>query len=85
MRIALGDKAKDSITGFQGIVIAITDWLSGCRRILIQPEKLIEGKVVEAMPFDEPQVVLIKAGAVPEGPHVKGGPRPAPTRNRDVR
>lgn len=35
--ITLGCKAKDKITGFTGIVIAMTSWLNGCQRVTIQP------------------------------------------------
>ena len=39
-RIELGDTAKDSITGFSGVVIATTFWLHGCERLTLQPQKL---------------------------------------------
>ena len=38
--IQLGDRAKDRISGFEGIVIGIGQWLHGCRRISIQPTEL---------------------------------------------
>ena len=79
MKIQLGDRVRDTLTGFAGIAVAETQWLHGCRRITIQPEKLNDGKVVEAMTFDEPQIVVVKEG-VASGKRDTGGPRPEPQR-----
>lgn len=79
-RIELGDKVKDTITGFAGVVIAKTQWLHGCERITIQPEKLHEGKPVETQSFDEPQLEVVKKKKIQEGQHNTGGPRPEPQR-----
>ena len=46
--IHLGDRVKDKLTGFSGVVVAITEWLNGCTRMAVQPEKLVEGKVQAA-------------------------------------
>lgn len=77
MRIKLGDKARDTITGFEGTVVALTDWLHGCRRVSIQPSTLHDGKPVEIVSFDEPQVELIESGPERQ-PTETGGPRPEP-------
>ncbi len=76
--IELGDRAKDPITGFSGIVTAITTWLHGCIRITIEPEKLDkDGKPQEGRSFDQTQVVLVKKGI--HKPMVLGiTPPPAP-------
>ena len=81
--IELGDRAKDSITGYVGIVTSIHSYLWACRRIAITSEKLSkDGIPQEAQSFDEPQVVLIKKAvtgpAIREqkpAPHKTGGPR----------
>jgi hypothetical protein len=80
MKIQLGDRVKDSITGLTGIAVAKTQWLHGCERITIQPEKLNEGKVPDTATFDEPQVVVVKAQQSPKGRTDTGGPRPEPQR-----
>jgi len=83
MTINLGDEAKDAVTGFSGIATARTVWLNGCVRVSLQPRKLDkDGKVQEALTFDEPQLVLVKAGAVPCGPRDTGGPIPSPTQHK---
>jgi hypothetical protein len=78
MNIRLGDKVKDSVTGFTGIAIGRTEWLHGCARIIVQPTGVMkDGKLYDTQQFDEPQLVILKRGAVPQGEHEKGGPRPA--------
>ncbi len=63
--IKLGDRAKDTISGLSGIVVGITDWLFGCRRVGLQPEKLgKDGKVAETQWFDEAQVSVLQRGVV---------------------
>jgi hypothetical protein len=89
MAVELGDRAKDTISGGIGIVIGISEWLYGCRRITIQPEKAKDGKPEEMFTVDEPQVKITKKGAVenvlPDAKTPrKHGPRPE-TRRRDIR
>ena len=55
-----GDKVKDPITGFKGIVVACTDWLNGCVRITVQPQAMREGKPIEPQTFDELQLRVVK-------------------------
>ena len=82
-KIELGDKAKDQVTGFKGIVVAITAWLNGCKRIMIQPQKLGEkGETVPTECFDEFQVEVIKKQVVVTVSHETGGPRPSPSQNK---
>lgn len=79
MTVELGDKAKDSVTGFEGICIARTMWLNGCVRVTLQSDKLDkDGKPQEGQTFDEPQLVVTKAGKVSCGPRTTGGPKPTP-------
>lgn len=77
--IKLGDIAEDVITGFQGTVIATTQWLNNCERVMLQPRIDKDGKVPDAQSFDVPNVKLIKAGPA-HTPVRTGGPRPEPRR-----
>ena len=80
--IKLGDTVKDRISGFTGTVVALTEWLNGCRRITIQPSQLHEGKPVETSTFDAEQVAKVESG--PElSPTRTGGPSIAPSRSID--
>ena len=83
-KIELGDVARDSITGFKGVVIGRTLWLHGCERMTIQPQELKDGKPIECQSFDEPQLVLVKKKAF-GGNNDTGGPRPEPVRRADLR
>ncbi len=79
--INLGDKVKDTITGYEGIAVARTCWLNGCVRISIQSTKLKDGIPVVNQDFDEVQVKFIEANAVPASSQHPAGPKQSPTRN----
>jgi hypothetical protein len=65
MAIELGDKVKDTVTGYTGIAVARTRWLHGCDRIAVQPQELDkDNKVQEPQTFDEKQLDLVKPGVV---------------------
>lgn len=78
-KINLGDTARDRVSGFKGVCVAITQWISGCARVTLQPPTGKDGKIPDAQTFDEPMLELVKAQAVAMGPTKTGGPRPAPT------
>lgn len=82
--LKLGDKARDQISGFTGTVVAITEWLNGCRRITIQPSALHEGKPVEVSTFDAEQIAKVEEGPA-LSPTRSGGPSIAPVRAADPR
>jgi len=70
MSVNLGDRVRDKITGFQGIVIGVTDWLYQCRRPIVQPEELKDGKMIDSQSFDEDQLEVLAEGVVtPKFPH----------------
>jgi hypothetical protein len=81
--IELGDIVRDTITGFEGVAVATTEWLNGCRRISIQPQKLHDGKPIESDWFDETQVAVVKKSRKRELAKT-GGPRPDPRRRGNV-
>ena len=86
MSIKLGDKVKDKISGFTGIVSCTCQYLYGCERAGVQPIKLDkEGKIQEAIYFDFPQLDVIHSGVIKPGVPGPGGPHPAPLRNKDPR
>lgn len=95
MRINLGDKVRDKVSGFAGIVIGRTEWLYGCVRCIVQSQELKDGKPVDAVQVDEPQLELLQSAAIenvpfwrePEAvePRRAAGPREDATRRPDVR
>jgi hypothetical protein len=79
-QIRLGDVARDGISGFEGVVVARTEWLHNCVRLTIQPQTLHDGKPIDAFSFDEPQCLLVKETGAYTSEARTGGPRPEPNR-----
>ena len=74
-KINLGDEVKDLVTGFTGIVIGKTTWLTGCDRFIVQPKGVNkEGKIYDNSSFDEESLIVVKAKKVKEGQRETGGP-----------
>ena len=71
--INLGDKVKDSVTGFTGIAIGRTQWLQGCDRIVVQPQVAKDGKLPDSATFDEPQLIVLVPKKVKKAPSDKKG------------
>lgn len=80
--IKLGDKVKDMVTGYVGVAIAKTIWLNGCVRFTLQSDKFHDGKPVDTLCVDEPQLEVVGQGTVdkPEFAEPSGGPHPKPDR-----
>lgn len=78
MNFKLGDKVKDTISGFDGIVTGRFEYLNGCVRLNIEPDHLDkDGKRIEGCVIDEPQCVMVTKSA-PRKTAAVGGPRPNP-------
>jgi len=54
--IELGVKAKDRITGFEGIVMAKVVYLNGCIQYCLKPPLSKKGELREGEYFDEGQL-----------------------------
>lgn len=87
MAIELGQKAKDCVTGFSGIVTARVEYLTGCTQYGVSPGLDKDGKVMDTQYFDENRLTALSVGnlvemrngtAVNSPPGGKGGP------NRDA-
>lgn len=79
MEIQLGDKIRDKVTGFEGIAVCHSRWLSGCDRWTIQaPAK--DGKIPDLASFDVDCLEVTKRAAVKTTPKETGGPRHTPSR-----
>lgn len=81
-KVELGDIARDTITGFEGVVISTTKWLNGCVRYAIQPQQLKDGKVIEPEWFDSQQVELVRTN-YREPSRPSGGPQRDPKMTGD--
>jgi hypothetical protein len=69
-KIKLGQRVTEKISGYTGIVIAVTTWAYGCIRYGVQAEGMHEGKPHEPQWFDEGE--LTKAAKSKGGPPRNG-------------
>ena len=74
--IKLGDKVKDTITGYTGIAVCRCSYLQGCDRVAIQAPVNKDNKLSEWHYFDEPQLKVVKKGVAKEGNRKVGGYKP---------
>lgn len=84
-RIQLGDLVRDRITGFEGVVIARTQWLNMCDRYTVQPRKLDDkGGVSEPHSFDDADLEVVEEAVIERTFYTpeNGGPAPEPDRGR---
>ena len=77
-RVKLGVKAEDKVSGFQGIVIGLSQWLTGCDQVCLKPKVGRDGKIRDGQWFDEGQVVYLSKGLTAKDVKSKtnGGPQP---------
>lgn len=74
MEIKLGQTVKDTITGFEGIVIGRATYLTGCTQCIVVPKGLDkDGKRREGEWFDEQRLdptsaKVVKLRPAPETP-----------------
>lgn len=79
--IKVGQKVKEVVTGFTGIVTGRAEYLTGCAQILIQPP-CQDGKYTDSLWFDETRCEIVEAKpvAVPGNRPDAGPDKPAPKR-----
>lgn len=56
----LGSKARDKVSGVEGILTVRTEWLHGGDRYDIQPPSK-DGKIPDSQTFDEPQIEILES------------------------
>lgn len=71
--IGLGQKVRDTVSGFQGIAVCRHIYLNGCARISVQPPVDKEGKLPELATFDEPQLKVIEETDIKKDESKTGG------------
>lgn len=81
----IGDVARDKITGFEGTIVGVTQWTTGCARASLQPRVGKDGKIPESAGVDVLNLELVKAGHRHQIDASKGGPMPEPSRQPDAR
>lgn len=71
--IELGDRVRDVVSGFIGIVVGKSQWINGCSTSGVKSEELKDGLPTEIQWFDDPQIKIeeknvIECGIDPGGP-----------------
>jgi len=76
--VNLGDKVKDKITGFKGIVTGKANYLFGCTQCLIAPT--MKGKSATDATWIDEQRLDVEGGSQfkPPAPATLGGPQKTP-------
>lgn len=74
-KIKLGSKAKDKVTGFEGIVTAEVNYLTGCAQYCLVPPISSDGKIPDSHYFDGARLEVLQEDAVvPETVQENGNP-----------
>ena len=77
----LGTKAKDMITGFEGYVTGLVDYLTGCSQALLVPRMKKDGTLPEGQWFDVQRLETLSARRIRLDNGVTPGSDRAPSRN----
>lgn len=72
--IKLGEKYRDTVTGFEGVAVGRFEYLHGCTRIALQAN--VNGDIKDYS-FDAPALVAVKDEQAFTSKKT-GGPRPSP-------
>lgn len=81
MSIKLGDKVKDSITGFEGIVIARIEYLNGCIQFGVKA-RVKDATLKEAEYIDKDQLTRLGPGLNKADNAASQNPHPVSSRAR---
>jgi hypothetical protein len=80
-KILLGQRVKDKLTGFEGLVTGRAQYITGCDQLLVQPSLNGKGEFVEARWLDEPRLDITESSQVMINmTSDKGGDKAAPIR-----
>ena len=73
-KIKLGTTARDTLSGFEGVLVARTEWLYGCVRVGLAGGVDKEGVPRDPFWFDEAQVEVVPKKKVEPVRAATGGP-----------
>jgi hypothetical protein len=60
----LGDRVRDPISGFVGIVTGRAEFLYGCVQLSIAPQETKDGRVLDTVWLDEDRVIVLETEAL---------------------
>ena len=74
--LEFGQRVRDKITGFTGIVVNVSKWNNGCINVGIKPEVLKDGKPQEVEFIDIQELEIVEKNVHPAPSRLAGGPKP---------
>lgn len=77
--VSLGDKVKDTLTGFTGIVTARAEYLTGCNQVYVLPKSEKENEIKGGEWFDMERIEKVADRAVQIKERRTGADIPAPS------
>lgn len=85
-RVKLGDRVSDVITGLTGIATGKCLYLTGCTQVLISPETLKDGKILDGAWIDIQRIKVVASGAIElYNGKTPGGPQESPSISHERR
>jgi len=63
-KFEVGSEVVDSISGYSGIIIYRSQWLSNCNTYGVKSKEIKDGRPIEPVQFDEPQLNLIEPDVI---------------------
>ena len=70
----LGDRARDKVSGFEGIVTTQAQHLTGCDRLWLTPRIGDDGKSRDGMWVDIDMVEIVEAGVIERVTYERSAP-----------
>lgn len=80
-KFEVGLKAKDLVTGFEGVISCRSQWISGCNTYGLKPKVDKDGKLPQSEYFDENTIEITDKKVLELGTTVDnkiGGPQETP-------
>ncbi|KZK99178.1 hypothetical protein [Pseudovibrio sp. Ad26] len=76
--IGLGDKVKDTLSGFTGIVLARSEHITGCNQLFVLPSSEKDNKLNDGQWFDVERIEKLEDKAVEIASRRTGADIPLP-------
>lgn len=80
MAVAIGDKVRDRITGFEGVITGYVHYISGCDQVLVAPRVKEDGSAISSQWFDDDRVDIVEAQVAKVRDGKRGSDLEAPIR-----
>jgi hypothetical protein len=73
VKVKLGKRYRDKVTGFEGVATSVTEYLQGCRRAALERLNKAEDALV-ILSFDEPNLEYVPSESAVKERTRTGGP-----------